>query len=91
MNDYTKIIKSPRITEKATMAGGNSVYVFNIDQSGTKIEVKKAIEKIFKVKPIKIRLVKIPRKAIFTRGRFGYKKGGQKAYVYLKKGEKIEI
>jgi ribosomal protein L23 len=35
-------------------------------------------------------MVNIPKKNVFVRGKWGTKGGGKKAYVYLKKGDKIE-
>ncbi len=84
-------LTSPRITEKASMLYENGVYSFNVPASTTKTEIKKAIEGIYKVKPVKIAIINTPRKEVFIRGRKGFKGGGKKAYVYLKEGDKIEI
>jgi len=43
------------------------------------------------VKPEKVRVAAIPAKKVFVRGKKGVKSGGKKAYVYLKKGDKIEL
>jgi ribosomal protein L23 len=40
---------------------------------------------------VKIRTVTIPAKRVFVRGKVGHKSGYKKAYIYLKKGEKVEI
>lgn len=85
-----KIIR-PRVTEKATTVAEGGIYVFEIEKGTTKREVAKAVEELYKVKPVKVNIVKIPRKQVFVRGKKGFKAGGKKAYVYLKNGEKIEI
>ena len=85
------MFKGTRVTEKATSLSSNSVYVFNVRNKITKPEIVKMIQKVYKVKPVKIRVINIPKKKIFHRGRLGKKGGGKKAYIYLKKGEKIEI
>ena len=85
------ILKTPRITEKASMLAENNVYSFNIPENATKTEVKKAVSSRYKVKPVKVAILNIKRKSVFIRGRKGFKEGGKKAYVYLKKGDKIEI
>ncbi|MFW5887306.1 MAG: 50S ribosomal protein L23 [Bacteriovoracia bacterium] len=94
-HDLTWVLKGPRITEKgAVIAESNNVYTFNIDKSANKNDVKKAIEAIYKVNPIKVAISKIPTKQVQVRGqrgKFGNKGGGKKAFVYLKKGEKIEF
>jgi len=41
--------------------------------------------------PIKVRIVNLPSKKTLARGKVGRKPGVKKAYVYLKKGEKIEF
>ncbi len=85
-----KIIR-PRVTEKATTVAERGVHVFEIEKGTTKREVVKAVMELYKVQPVKVNVVKIPRKQVFVRGKKGFKAGGKKAYVYLKKGEKIEI
>lgn len=93
--DLTWVLSGPRITEKgAIVAESNNVYTFNIDKKANKTDVKKAIEAIYKVNPVKIAIAKIPTKKVQVRGqrgKFGNKGGGKKAFVYLKKGDKIEF
>lgn len=95
VRDLTWVLKGPRITEKgAIVAESNNVYTFNIDKKANKTDVKKAIETIYKVDPVKIAIAKIPTKQVQVRGqrgKFGNKGGGKKAFVYLKKGDKIEF
>ncbi len=85
------IIKAPRITEKATFSADKNVYVFDVDTKSTKHDVALAIKETYKVTPVKIRVTKVPSKTAFIRGKWGTKKGGKKAYVYVDKKEKIEI
>jgi large subunit ribosomal protein L23 len=93
--DLTWVLKGPRITEKgAVVAESNDVYTFNINKNANKVDVKKAIEAIYKVTPVKIAIAKIPTKKVQVRGqrgKLGNKGGGKKAFVYLKKGDKIEF
>lgn len=84
-------IKNPRITEKASYAAEGNVYIFNVAGGANKNELKKEIFKLYKVKPVKINILSVPRKQVFARGKKGTKSGGKKALVYLKKGDKIEI
>ena len=58
-----------------------------------KRDVATAILDVYKVSPRKVTLVAIPRKRVMTRGtnRRGTTRGGKKAYVFLKKGDKIEL
>ncbi len=82
----------PRITEKASfLAEDGGAYTFNVSPQATKGSVSDAIEKLYKVHVEKVRVVQTPSKNVFVRGKRGVKKGGYKAYVYLRQGEKIEI
>lgn len=87
----TTIIKNPRVTEKASFAAEQNVYTFNITPSANKTEIKKAIFRLYKVKPVKVNVLTVPRKNIMSKGKAGVKGGGRKALVYLKKGDKIEF
>ncbi len=80
----------PHITEKATLSGEKSVYVFEIHSQATKSAVAKAFREKYKFSPIKIRTVTIPAKNVFVRGKRGKKSGYKKAYIYLKSGTKLE-
>lgn len=88
--DLNSILVKPRITEKATVKAESSVYTFEISPKATKSSVQKAFVEKYKVSPIKISTVTIPAKNVFVRGKRGKKSGYKKAYIYLKKGEKIE-
>lgn len=89
--ELANILVRPHITEKATMTSEASVYVFQIPQKATKQEVAKAFTAKYKKEPVKIATVRIPAKKVFVRGKKGTQSGYKKAYIYLKKGEKVEI
>lgn len=91
MKDLSSILVRPHITEKATVSAENSVYVFQILSSTTKTEVAKAFVEKYKITPVKITTVNIPPKKVIVRGKRGVKSGYRKAYIYLKKDQKIEI
>ena len=87
----TDIIKNGRITEKASSAMEQNVYVFNVASSANKTEIKKAIFALYKVKPVKVNVLSVPKKNIISKGKLGVRGGGRKAFVHLKKGDKIEF
>ncbi len=87
----TSIIKNPRVTEKASFAVEQNVYTFDVAPSANKTEIRKAIFALYKVKPLKVNVLSIPRKSVVSRGQVGVKGGGRKALVYLKKGDKLEV
>jgi large subunit ribosomal protein L23 len=92
--DLAMVLTRPHVTEKASDLSERGVYAFVVNKLANKMEVRQAIEKIYKVKPVKIaivlgkpKLMKNPRT-----GRVQVKKQGlKKALVYLKKGDKIEL
>ena len=89
----SKILFSPRITEKGAYLSEQGAYVFNVAPQANKYEVAKAVKEIFKVTPRLVRIVPVPRKRRMVRNsnRMGMSAGGKKAYVFLKKGETIEL
>lgn len=86
-----RVIISPRITEKAALAGSNNCYVFNITPRATKNEIAKEIKELYKVEPVRVNIAKGAAKKSFFRGVRGTKPGVKKAYVYLQEGDKINI
>jgi large subunit ribosomal protein L23 len=89
--DLSHVIVRPRITEKASVGAEKSVYTFDVSKRSTKATIAAAVKELYNVTPIKVAVVAIPSKEVFIRGKWGVKKGGKKAYVYLKKGETIEF
>lgn len=89
----TTLLKRPRITEKATAAALESVYVFDVAGTATKRDIIKAVVALYKVTPRKVTVASVPTKTVrsMRTGVRGTKGGGKKAYVYLKKGETISI
>ena len=86
------VLLRPRITEKAAIGADKSgVYVFEVMKKATKKSIMASVKAAYKVTPAKVRVATIPDKAVFVRGKHGVKRGGKKAYVYLKKGDKIEL
>lgn len=87
------ILVSPRITEKAAYMAERGVYVFNVGVDANKAQVADAIREVYKVSPRKVTFTAVPRKVVMTRGtnRKGATRGGKKAYVFLRKGDTIEL
>ena len=87
---YDKII-APHITEKATNISEQNKIVFKVHYKANKINLKKNIEKIFKVNVTKINIINKRSKIKITRGRKVKVAGFKKAIVTLKKGQNIDI
>lgn len=92
MNENNRVILRPRITEKASLlAESSNVFTFEISKDATKLQVRKAVASIYGVVPVKVSIARNPSKNVFSRGKMGMVSGVKKAYVYLKKGDKIEL
>ncbi len=85
------ILKTPRITEKASLLSSRNVHVFNVPLSATKKEVAQAIAAQYKVKPVRVNMVSIPAKNVTVRNKRGRTARGKKAYVFLKKGDTLKL
>lgn len=83
------LVKGPRVTEKSAIDAEKGIYTFNIAENANKNEIKKAINTLYGVKPLKISITKIARKPIVRRGVVSKTQAGKKAVVHLKKGDKI--
>jgi large subunit ribosomal protein L23 len=88
---HADVILRPRVTEKShNLAEVANVFIFDVAMGASKGKVEMAVKDLFKVSPLKVSIVPVPRKKRVVRGRVAYTGGGRKAYVYLKKGEKLE-
>ncbi len=87
----SQVLKAPWFSEKALIGTENGVYVFQIPADATKPEIAAAIEKLYKVTPVKVRIANLPAKTVSLRTRrgVGTRARRHKAYVYLKKGDSI--
>jgi large subunit ribosomal protein L23 len=92
-NDLSSVIVKPRVTEKAVKMNDKNVYTFIVRRDATKYMVADAVKALFKVTPVKVNIVnKTPRQFMSrSKGRTQLEKGMKKAYVYLKKGERIDL
>lgn len=86
-----RILMQPLITEKATALGAENKYAFMVSGNANKQEVKKAIVKVYGVKPIKVNIINVLGKSVSKGRNPGKKKDWKKAIITLKKGETIQI
>ncbi len=85
-----EVIRRPLVTEKGVeKKEGERTLCFEVTRDANKTQVKTAVEKLFKVKVEEVRTANFEGK-LRRRGRFaGYRPDWKKAYVKLKKGEKV--
>lgn len=91
--NLTAVIVGPRITEKSVMMGDKNVYTFAVARSATKFLVRDAIKALYGVTPVKVNIVnKVPALRLSgAKNRLVKESGMKKAYVYLKKGDTINL
>ena len=89
--NYLDTIISPAITEKATSLSEYNKIVFKVHKGANKNSIKKSIEKIFKVKVVKINTINLKGKTKLVRGKKSNKPGYKKAIVTIKKGQSIDL
>jgi large subunit ribosomal protein L23 len=91
MSNRYDVIRSPAITEKATMVSANNQVVFNVAPDATKPQIKAAVEKLFGVKVKSVNT--LVRKGKFKRfkGRSAIQSDVKKAIVTLAEGHTIDV
>ena len=87
---YDKIL-SPLVTEKSTNLSELNKVVFKVPSDANKKNLKKNIEKIFKVTVTKINIINKKGRIKTTRGKKVKLKGFKKAIITLKKGQSIDL
>ena len=87
---YDKII-SPIVTEKSTNLSEQNKIVFKVPSNANKDNLKRNIEKIFKVTVTKINIINKQNRTKLTRGKKIKVSGYKKAIITLKKGQSIDL
>ncbi len=91
MQEY-EIIRYPVITEKSTsIFGPENKYCFAVDKRANKQKIRKAIESIYKVRVLKVNVIKMSGKKRRVRHQLGKTPDWKKAVVTLKEGDKIDF
>jgi len=86
-----RVLSSPHVTEKATKLAEENKYIFKVLPRANKIEIKKAIEGLYGVDVVGVKIVNIPKRKRRLGRQKGWRKGYKKAIVKIKKGQKVEI
>ena len=87
---YDKVL-SPMVTEKSTNLSELNKIVFKVPAGANKMNLKKNIEKIFKVNVTKINIINKQNRTKLTRGKKVKISGFKKAIITLKKGQSIDL
>jgi large subunit ribosomal protein L23 len=93
MREATSVLIRPVVSEKSYALMNRNVYVFVVDPSATKIDVRHAVEKVFGVRVDKVNTLN--RKGKATRNRktntVGRRATVKRAVVTLHAGDKIDL
>ncbi len=86
-----EVIRSPVISEKSTFISQFNHYVFKVSPQSTKLEIKTAVEKIFKVKVLSVNTLNQNGKLKRFKGKLGKRANTKKAFVKLAEGNTIDL
>jgi len=86
-----EIVRSPVITEKATMVSEHNQVVFRVPVDATKPDIRAAVEGLFKVKVVGVNTLLQKGKTKRWKGRPGRRNDVKKAVVRLADGDSIDI
>jgi len=86
-----RVITRPLITEKAATLGADSKYAFVVGDRANKIEIAKAIDELYGIKPLSVNIINVSGKKVRQGRTQGQRKDWKKAIVTLPKGKTINI
>ncbi len=90
--DIYSVIKKPVVTEKSTIAREEeNKYLFEVDRKATKIEIRNAVEKIFKVSVVDVHTINMSGKRKRMGRIIGRRRNWKKAVITLAPGSSIEV
>ena len=89
--DLYDVLRSPVITEKATMASEYNQVMFNVARTATKPQIKQAVERLFTVKVKAVNTLNRKGKVKRFKGRIGKQGDFKRAIVTLEEGHAIDI
>ena len=88
---YSIIRRLVRSEKGMALSGSQNQYFFEVDRNANKVEVKKAVESIYKVKVTDIQTLIMPRKPKMLRRSPGFSPEWKKAIVRLASGQTIDL
>ena len=91
MNTGYTVLKAHLRTEKGAVQALRNQYLFSVKKEANKIEIRKAVETIYKVKVAAVNTQVMPGKLKRVRAQIGKTPDWKKAIVTLQEGHKIEL
>jgi large subunit ribosomal protein L23 len=86
-----ELVRSPVITEKATLGSENNQVTFRVPLDASKPEIKSAVEQLFDVKVLSVNTLRQKGKTKVFRGRRGRRNDYKKAVIRLEEGHSIDV
>ena len=87
-----EIVKKPLITEKSTIQKEtHNQLTFEVDRKANKVEIRRAVEKVFNVRVVDVRTMQMKGKVKRFGRTMGRRRHWKKAVVTLAKGEYVEF
>ncbi len=90
-NSLRPVIVRPLFTEKSERMRAHNQYVFEVAPFANKIEVKRALEVLYNVHPVRVQMITVRGKVVRFGRRHGKRKNWKKAIVTVREGERIEV
>lgn len=87
----SRVILAPHLTEKTAALGSANKFVFLVEKTANKIEIKRAVESQYGVRVIGVHIVNTHGKERRRGRQVGWKPGHKKAIVKIKEGQTIEL
>jgi large subunit ribosomal protein L23 len=91
MKESYSVIQTLLRTEKGTLQAAKNQYLFSVKKDANKIQIKHAVEEIYKVKVDRVNTEIMPGKLKRVRYQVGHTPDWKKAVVTLKTGQKIDL
>jgi len=91
MNSSHMILNAFLRTEKGVRQSAVDKYLFSVKKNANKIQIKKAVEDVYKVKVMSVNTHVVPGKLKRVRHQLGKTPDWKKAVVTLKEGQKIDL
>lgn len=89
--DAYRVLLRPMATEKSAGLATDGVYLFEVAKSADKVEVRNAVKSLYGVTPRRVNIMNRKGKAVRFGRTLGRRKDWRAAYVFLKKGEHIDL
>jgi large subunit ribosomal protein L23 len=89
--DARQVVLAPVVSEKSYALMADGKYTFRIDDRAHKTQVRLAIEEIFDVNVVDVRMIKVPSKPKRRGVHSGRTRAWKKAIVQLAPGDRIEL